>query len=181
MTGQDYGRMQSCSGAPPLVSSPSSYPLASLPTAGVESAEEKGEKGKKRRQRGGDETRRGAGAESQERDRFTVMGSQLFGARRHSMATGFQMFLSLKPDPCGDPRKYKRDWILSCPSGWRRESCSTSRYCIVRQSRNSGGEGSRYPVMEREVRVLARHPFIQLVPTAPQAHFILFLTMLQGL
>ena len=76
--------------------------------------------------------------------------------------------------PCGDPRKYKRDWILSCPSGWRRESCSTSRYCIVRQSRNSGGEGSRYPVMGGEVRVLARHPFIQLVPTTPQAHFSYF-------
>lgn len=180
MTGQDYGLTQSCSGALPLVSSPSSYPLASLPTAGVESAEEKGEKIKKRRQRGGDETRRGAGAESQERDRFTVMGSQLFGARRHSMATGFQMILSLKPDPCGDPRKYKLDWILSCPSGWRRESCSTSRYC-VRQSRNWGGEGSRYPVTGREVRVPARHPFIHLVPTAPQAHFILFLTTPQGL
>lgn len=180
MTGQDYGLTQSCGGALPLISSPSSYPLASLPTAGVESAEEKGEKIKKRRQRGGDETRRGAGAESQERDRFTVTGSQLFGARRHSMATGFQMILSLKPDPCGDPRKYKLDWILSCPSGWRRESCSTSRYC-VRQSRNSGGEGSRYPVMGREVRVPARHPFIHLVPTAPQAHFILFLTTPQGL
>ena len=54
MTGQDYGRTQSCSGALPLISSPSSYPLASLPTAGVDSAEEKGEKSKKRRQRGGD-------------------------------------------------------------------------------------------------------------------------------
>ena len=36
---------------------------------------ERREKQKKRRQRGGDEARGGGWAESQERDRFTVMGS----------------------------------------------------------------------------------------------------------
>ena len=44
-----------------------------------------------------------------------------------------------------------------------------------------GVRGSRYPVTGREVRVPARHPFILLVPTAPQAHFILFLITPHGL
>ena len=47
LTGQDCGSTQGGSQALP-VSSPSSYPLVSPPAVGVESAEEKGEKSKKR-------------------------------------------------------------------------------------------------------------------------------------
>ena len=67
--------MQSCSRALPSSPAPPHILWPLLPLLEWKMQRRTERKAKKRRQRGGDETRGGGWAESQERDRFTVMGS----------------------------------------------------------------------------------------------------------
>lgn len=76
------------------------------------------------------------------------MDSQLFGALRHSMATGFQMFLSHRiftsnKIQCGDP-VCKLDQT-ELPSGMEKGVLPSQQSLILYHSSNSGRGSPRHP------------------------------------